>query len=227
MAVSDPAVQGLVAQVSERLTAVRRRIGNVTDRQVRVVGVTKTVRSEVIEAARVAGLVDFAESYAQELRAKFSDPRPGDRVQFIGHLQTNKVRQVAGLVSVIASVDRDSLVDELARRAPGIHVLLQVNTTGEPSKSGCQPGAVTALVERATRAGLIVDGLMTIGPTGAQRAATLAAFRLLRSIADDHGLEECSMGMSGDLEDAVACGSTQVRIGTALFGVRPWPTSVG
>jgi pyridoxal phosphate enzyme (YggS family) len=184
--------------------------------------VTKGFGPEAVAAAAAAGCRAIGENYAQELvgkRATIERLRP--RVHFIGNLQTNKVRQLVGLVDVWSSLDRASVVDEVAKRAPGATVLVQVNSTGEAAKSGCAPDHVRALVERARAAGLRVSGLMTVGPTSGEREATAAAFRSTRALVDELGLDECSMGMSGDLELAVALGSTQVRIGTALFGPRP------
>jgi uncharacterized pyridoxal phosphate-containing UPF0001 family protein len=148
-------------------------------------------------------------------------------VHFIGRLQSNKVRQLAGLVDVWETIDRPSLVDELARRAPDARLLVQVNTTDEPDKGGCAPADVAALVARAVTAGLRVDGLMTVGPTGRPASDAAAGFALVRRMADDLGLATCSMGMSDDLEVAVAAGATQVRIGTGLFGVRNVAKRVG
>jgi PLP dependent protein len=96
-----------------------------------------------------------------------------------------------------------------------------VNSTGESGKSGCLPEQVGEMVDHARQAGLLVAGLMTVGPTSGDPTETAGAFTLTRSLVDELGLAECSMGMSGDLELAVALGSTQVRIGTALFGARP------
>ncbi len=100
-------------------------------------------------------------------------------------------------------------------------MLIQVDTTGEPGKGGCTVGEVAALVERATERGLVVCGLMTVGPTGADSEAARPGFRRVRALVDDLGLAVCSMGMSDDLLVAVEEGSTEVRVGTALFGPRP------
>jgi len=100
-------------------------------------------------------------------------------------------------------------------------VLIQVNATGEESKSGCPPQDVAALVGHATQAGLDVAGLMTIGPTDGDTDRTTRAFVQTRTLVDELGLDVCSMGMSGDYELAVACGSTQLRLGSILFGPRP------
>jgi uncharacterized pyridoxal phosphate-containing UPF0001 family protein len=147
--------------------------------------------------------------------------RSGAELHFIGRLQTNKVRQLVGLVQVWSSLDRPSVIDEVARRAPGSRVLVQVDTTGDPAKGGCALSMVGDLVARCGEQGLRVEGLMTVGPTDATAEAARGGFRAVRALVDELGLAVCSMGMSGDLEVAVQEGSTELRIGTALFGARP------
>ncbi len=207
--------------VADRLAEVRARIeaaGGDLDR-VRVLAVTKTFGADAVREAVAAGLVDCGESRAQELLAKAPEVE-GVRWHFVGRLQTNKVRQLAPHVAVWQSVDRDDVVAELAKRAPGARVLVQVDVTGEPSKGGCPPAEVPALVERAAAAGLEPRGLMAVGPLGPPEAAR-PGFRALVGLAERLGLAERSIGMSGDLEVAVQEGSTMVRVGTALFGPRP------
>jgi uncharacterized pyridoxal phosphate-containing UPF0001 family protein len=142
-------------------------------------------------------------------------------VHFIGQLQTNKVRQLAGLVDLWETVDRPRLVAELGRRDPGGRVLVQVDTTGEEGKGGCPVGDVAALVRTAAGAGLVVAGLMTVGPTEGGPEAARPGFRAVRALVDELGLTTCSMGMSADLDVAIEEGSTEIRVGTALFGPRP------
>jgi uncharacterized pyridoxal phosphate-containing UPF0001 family protein len=141
---------------------------------------------------------------------------------FIGRLQTNKVRSVAEVVDLWHTVDRVPLGEEVAKRAPGARVLVQVNVSEEPQKGGCSPRDVRGLVGRLRRLDLDVAGLMAIGATGAPEAAR-AGFRRLTGLAEELGLPERSMGMSGDLDVAVEEGSTMVRVGRALFGERPRP----
>lgn len=204
-------------EVDARLADVHRRIegaGGDLDR-IRVVAVTKTFGADAVRAAVAAGVTDCGESRAQELLAKAPEV-DGARWHFVGRLQTNKVRQLAGLVSLWQSVDRADLVDELARRDPGAQVLLQVNVSAEPQKGGCEVADTEALLQRAREAGLGVRGLMCVPDAADPRSG----FRRLRSLADDLGLEERSMGMTGDLEIAVEEGATMVRVGSALFGPR-------
>ena len=210
--------------VARRLDDLRRRIVASGGVGVRIVGVTKTLGPESWRIARRLGIDAVGENYAQELAAKADDVVPEDRpsVHFIGHLQTNKVRLIADAVDVWESVDRGSLVAEIAKRQAGRQpqVLIQVNTTGEVGKNGCTPGEASALVDAARKEGLRVMGLMTVGPTDQDLVRTRSAFALLRRLADDLGVEERSMGMSADLEIAVEEGATIVRVGSALFGQR-------
>ncbi len=208
--------------VVERLEAVRARVAAAGGKDVRIVAVTKGFGPDAIEAAVAAGCRDIGESYAQELVAKMPQVHgPAPVVHFIGHLQTNKVKQLAPVVDVWQSVDRVGAVEAVARHAPpGAEVLIQVNVSGAPQQGGCEPDEAPVLVAAATAAGLRVTGLMAIGQAG-EPAAVRPGFRLLRRLVDDLGLAECSMGMTADFEVAVEEGSTMVRVGTAVFGPRP------
>ena len=209
------------AGVAERLEDVRARIAAAGGKEVRIVAVTKGFGPEAIETAVAAGCRDIGENYAQELVAKLPAVRgPRPVIHFVGHLQTNKIRQLASVVDVWQSVDRIDVVDILARRAaPSARVLVQVNVAEQPQQGGCDPDDTPQIVEAATEAGLDVVGLMAIGHPGGPAAAR-PGFRHLRQLVDGLGLAQCSMGMSGDLEAAVEEGSTMVRVGTALFGPR-------
>ena len=208
----------------DRIAAVRQRLTAAGGHDVTLVGVAKTMPVEAVVEAVEAGLADIGESYAQELETKLDAVPPGLAVRwhFVGALQRNKVRRVAGRVALWQSVDRLRLVDEIARRQPGAAVLVQVNTTDEPQKAGCGPGETAALVDHARSAGLDVRGLMTIGQLG-DEAASGRAFRSLRSLANHLDLYHCSMGMTDDLEIAVSEGSTMVRVGRDIFGPRARP----
>ena len=184
--------------------------------------VTKGFGPDAVRDAFAAGCTMVGENYAQELLAKWSDlDDVAVRVHFIGRLQSNKVRQLASHVDVWESADRASVIDEIAVRRPGANVLVQVNATGEPSKGGCDPGEVGDLVARGLNLNLNVSGLMTIGPTDGDPVGTRQAFERVRTLTDELGLTTCSMGMSHDLDIAIDCGTTRVRLGTALFGERP------
>ncbi len=186
-----------------------------------VLPVTKTFPIEACFAAFEAGCPDVGENYAQEIVSKLGAANRPFGVHFIGQLQTNKVRQLAPLISVYESVDRPSLVAELVKRVPGASVLIQVAALSEPGKGGCALAEVPALVATAQEAGLDVRGLMTVGPTTGGPEAARLGFRVVRQLMDRLGLRVCSMGMTDDLEVAVQEGSTQVRVGSALFGERP------
>jgi uncharacterized pyridoxal phosphate-containing UPF0001 family protein len=134
------------------------------------------------------------------------------------------VRHIVDLVDVYETVDRGALVVELAKRAKGAHVLVQVNTTDDVKKGGCAPSEVEELVTQSTSAGLVVDGLMTVGPTTGGPEAARAGFRVVRGLCDALGLATCSMGMSDDFLVAVQEGATRVRLGSVLFGMRPAAT---
>lgn len=212
------------AAVAAQVVAIRERIAAVGGRNVKLLAVTKGFGPDAIAAAVAAGCDGIGENYAQELLAKRSAVEAARaEVHFIGQLQTNKVRVLAGLVDVWESVDRPRLVHELARRAPGARIFVQVDATGEhvDRKGGCPLEDVAALVDGARTAGLVVEGLMTIGPTSGDPTRTRAAFRAVTALADALELPGRSMGMTADLELAVQEGSTQVRVGTALFGLRP------
>jgi PLP dependent protein len=185
---------------------------------VRVVGVTKGFGSDAVRAALEVGLRDLGENYAGELVEKATAAN-GDAVwHFLGAVQRNKVPDLAPFVDVWQSVARPSEGSRIARFAPGATVLVQVDTTGLPGRNGCAPSDVAELVERLHALGLAVRGLMTVAAPG---ASAPSAFAEVSRLADLLGLEERSMGMSDDLEAAVAAGSTMVRIGRALFGQRP------
>jgi len=207
--------------IAERLQRVRQQIADAGGRNVEILAVTKGHGITAIQAAAAAGLTRIGENYAQELVAKVSGAVLDVNVHFIGQLQTNKVRQVAQLVDVYETVDRPAVIAEIAKRAPGAHVLIQADTTGEPGKGGCPPADVESLVGEALAAGLAVDGLMTVGPTEGGAEASRAGFRAVRRLCDELGLATCSMGMTDDFIVAVQEGSTRVRLGSALFGMRP------
>lgn len=209
------------AMVADRLAVVRERIRAAGGIDVRVVAVTKTFGFDAVAAAVAAGVDGIGENYAQEVVAKFTGRAPSTELHFIGRLQTNKVRVLAPLVAVFETIDRSSLAAEVARRAPGARVLVQVDAAGDDAKGGCPLPGVGDLVHVCRSLGLVVEGLMIVGPTEGGPAAARPGFRVVRSLVDELRLAVCSMGMTGDLEVAVEEGATQVRVGSALFGPRP------
>ena len=213
-------------EVGRRAERVRQRIadagGDVA--HVGIVAETKGFDSSAIEAAVRTGLAMIGENYAQELHSKWSELAAATRtaadVHFIGRLQSNKVRQLAGVVDVWQSVDRMRLVSEIARHDPGAAIFVQLDVSGSTTQGGCPPDEASLLVAAARREGLDVAGCMAIGPQGSPPEIE-RAFSDVARFADRHELEHRCMGMSADLEAAVRAGSTMVRIGTALFGNRP------
>jgi len=206
--------------IAARLAALRARIPP----GVTLVAVSKTHPPEAIREAYAAGQRHFGENYAQEWREKADAlaDLPDLRWHFVGGLQTNKVKYLAGRVHLLHAVDREELARELSRRfgqkGAVARVLLEVNTGAEPTKSGCAPADAPRLAE-ALRAlpSLELQGLMCMPPPADDPRPH---FRLLRELRDRLGLKELSMGMSADWEIAIAEGATIVRIGTAIFGER-------
>jgi len=207
-------------EVADRVARVRSEISNAGGSEVSLIAVTKSFGIDALRAASAAGCEGVGENYAQELLEKVRDGLPPIDVHFIGALQSNKVRSLAGHVALWQSVDRESVVDELGRRAPGASILIQVDTTHEPTKGGVAPELLDTLRTRAESVGLVVKGLMTIGPTDGTPQECEKSFEMLRRLVNEQGLSVCSMGMSADYRTAVACGSSMVRVGSGLFGDR-------
>jgi pyridoxal phosphate enzyme (YggS family) len=234
---ADPPDRGgpALSTVATRLAAVRGRIAAAARSvgrdasDVRLVAVSKLHALERVLEANAAGQDEFGESRAQELDAKLADVRSAPlRWHFVGQLQRNKVPLVVGRVELIHSVDRERLVraigDHLRTTGGQQDVLLQVNVTGEQRKGGCAPEALPSLAEAvAETVGVTAVGLMAIPPLDVDPAMVFDRLRELRAgIAEAHPkVVELSMGMSGDLEIAVAHGATIVRVGTDVFGARP------
>jgi hypothetical protein len=192
---------------------------------VTLVAVSKTQPPEAIREAHAAGQRHFGENYAQEWRAKAEALTGLEGIvwHFVGSLQTNKARMLAGRVGYVHTVDREELAREISKRwaAAGAvaRVFLEVNVGGEASKSGCAPGEAGALAARVRALPAVeLVGLMCIPPP---EEDPRPHFRTLRALRDRLGLRELSMGMTADWRIAVEEGATFVRIGTALFGERP------
>jgi pyridoxal phosphate enzyme (YggS family) len=216
-----PGTPAPVPSVADAVAAVRARIADAAARagrdvaSVRLVAATKTVEPARVAEVLAAGVPDVGENRAQELLAKTAVE--GARWHFLGQLQRNKVKALAPWVTCWQSVDRASLGLEIARRAPGARVLVEVNLGEEAQKGGCLPGEVAALVDTLGGAGLDVAGLMTVPPHDGDPRRWFAR---LRELAEGLGLAELSMGMTEDFDVAVEEGATMVRVGRALFGAR-------
>jgi len=221
----------------ERTDALLHRMAGACQRAgrdpaaVALLPVTKTLPAAAAEYAARYGLPAVGENRVQEAVDKRALTAATLRWELIGHLQSNKARLAAAHFDRIQSVDSEKLLTALDRAAAELGrklpVLLQINTGQDPAKFGADPDAAPRLLELAlTLPGLQVDGLMTIAPLSDDPAVAHSTFANLRAIRDDLAvrsglpLRELSMGMSGDLEAAIAEGSTQVRIGSALFGPR-------
>jgi uncharacterized pyridoxal phosphate-containing UPF0001 family protein len=208
-----------------RLAGVRERIAVAAadPAAVGVVAVTKGFGADAVRGALGAGVVDIGENYADELVAKAAatgDADPVPRWHFLGSIQRNKIPRLAPLVACWQGVSRLEEGRAIATRRPGARVLVQVDIAGIPGRGGCPPDGVVGLVSALRDEDLEVAGLMAVGPPGPPEGSR-AGFRSVSVLADGLDLPVRSMGMTEDLEVAVAEGSTMVRIGRGLFGDRP------
>ena len=207
--------------VAENLLALHERIERAggDPAQVEILAVSKTFDARCVDAAYDAGLRRFGENYAAELATKAAAvDRPALEWHFLGAIQTNKLARLAPVTACYQGVARAKELEALARRAPGVAVMVEVELTGLPGRHGAPAAEVPGLVELARALGLEMQGLMTVAPQDPEGARL--AFRSLSELADALELPVRSMGMSDDLELAVAEGSTMLRIGRALFGPR-------
>ncbi|WP_313037158.1 YggS family pyridoxal phosphate-dependent enzyme [Stutzerimonas nitrititolerans] len=220
-----------IAKVAARIREAAQAAGRDPD-TVGLLAVSKTQPAEAIREANGAGLSDFGENYLQEALEK--QARLADLAltwHFIGPIQSNKTRAIAEHFDWVHSVDRLKIAQRLSEQRPAelppLNVCLQVNVSGEASKSGCAPQDVAELARTiATLPNLRLRGLMAIPEPTDDLAEQHAAFSRLRQLQQALNLEldTLSMGMSQDLEAAIAEGATWVRIGTALFGARAYPS---
>ncbi|MDT4849624.1 Pyridoxal phosphate homeostasis protein [compost metagenome] len=195
-----------------------------------LLAVSKTKPAEAVRQAHASGLRDFAENYLQEALEKQGELADLPLIwHFIGPIQSNKTRPIAENFAWVHSVDRLKVAERLSAQRPPhlppLNICLQVNVSGEASKSGCSPQELPALAQAVTQLpNLKLRGLMTIPEPTDDQAAQHAAFARLRELQESlHlDLDTLSMGMSHDLEAAIAEGATWVRIGTALFGARDY-----
>jgi len=213
---------GRIATMREHIAGAARRAGR-SPGEITLVGVTKQQTREAVLAALDAGLTDVAENYMQEARVKYAGLPPA-RKHFIGHVQTNKAKAIVETFDVVQSIDRLDSGRAIAKasRALGksVRTLVQINVS--PSERfGVAPADAAALAARLREdEGLEVDGVMAIGPDTTDRAEIARAFAQAAETFAEVGGATLSLGMSGDWEEAIACGSTMLRIGTAIFGER-------
>ncbi len=224
-----------VARVRAQIEAAALAAGR-DPREIRLCAATKMNDAAAVREAIAAGVDCCGENRVQELTAKLAENAYiGAPVHFIGHLQTNKVRQVVGKVDLIQSVDSQRLMAainaEAARQGITQDILLEINIAGEESKSGFAPEAVFPVLEEIGKyPNIRIKGLMAIPPISQKNGDNLKFFQKMCNISvdiiakkyDNVMVSDISMGMSGDFADAIACGSTMVRIGTAIFGARDY-----
>ena len=222
-----------IAQIRQQMDRAAIAAGR-DPSQVLLCAATKMNDADAVRQAIAAGVDCCGENRVQELTAKLADNAyDGKPVHFIGHLQTNKVRQVVGKVDLIQSVDSLRLLQAIAKEASrqGIQqdILLEVNIAAEESKSGFAPSELDAVLEKIGDYGSIfVRGLMAIPPICQNKTDNHKFFQEICNLSvditakkyDNVCVDVLSMGMSGDFEDAIACGATMIRIGTAIFGQR-------
>jgi hypothetical protein len=207
-------VRANLAEVRERIAAAAARAGR-DGADVEIVGAAKYVPTAELRALADAGVKVLGENRAQDLQAKVDAYGDAFTWDFIGHVQSRKVKQIAPLVRLIHSVATDSVLEQLARHAPPeLRVLVEVNVAGDAGKEGIAPDELAAFVERCP---VPVAGLMTMPPLASDPQDSRRWFAALRELAGAHALSELSMGTTQDYEVAVEEGATLVRIGTRLF----------
>lgn len=224
-----------VARVRAQMAEAALRCGRDPE-EIKLCAATKMNDADAVRQAIAAGVDCCGENRVQELTAKLSENAyAGAPVHFIGHLQTNKVRQVVGKADLIQSVDSAHLLRAVDREAgrQGIRqdILLEINIGNEASKGGFSPEEILPLLENFGEfSNVCVKGLMAIPPISRFPGENLEFFQKMRQISvdirdiiNDNVKVDClSMGMSGDFEDAIAAGSTMIRVGTAIFGARDY-----
>jgi len=218
-----------IKDIIHRIKLAVERAGR-KEESVKLIAVTKTVDVVRIKNAITAGITIIGENRVQEAREKYKEI--GSKVEWhlIGHLQTNKVKYIFDIFTLIHSVDSLQLSEEINKRAEnrGIKtdILIEVNLSGEKTKFGILPESAIGLIKDISSfKNININGLMTIPPFSESPEDSRKYFRMLRMLRDDIeqegiGMKELSMGMSGDFEVAIEEGATMVRIGTAIFGER-------
>lgn len=228
-----------ILKILENLSQVQRRIINAAHRagrnptDIKLVAVTKGVNEPAIQEVIAGGIHSLGENRVQEFLKKYSCLPPGIDWHFIGHLQTNKVKKIIDKVGLIHSLDRWSLAEAINKEAGAIErtarVLLQVNVTGEKTKQGISPAELEDFLgEAACLPGLKICGLMAMAPMSEYPEKVRPVFKKTRELflrlkncLPGGGMEYLSMGMTSDFEVAVEEGANIVRIGTAIFGLKP------
>ena len=228
--------------IAQNIAHIRQQIAEAAiaagrdPKEITLCAATKMNDADAVRQAIAAGVDCCGENRVQELTAKLAENAyAGAPVHFIGHLQTNKVKQVVGKVDLIQSVDSERLLKaidkEAARQGIIQHILLEVNVGEEESKSGFRAEEIPEIVEKMVEfPNVCLKGLMAIPPISQKSGENLKFFQKMfhlsvdiRNKISDNVMVDClSMGMSGDYADAIACGSTMIRVGTAIFGARDY-----
>ena len=222
-----------VAAIRKQMTKAALQAGR-DPKEIKLCAATKMNDADAVRQAIAAGVDCCGENRVQELKQKLSENAyEGKPIHFIGHLQTNKVKQVVGKVDLIHSVDSMHLLEAINAEAirQGIHqdILLEINIGEEESKSGFTPEEIFSVLEKIGEMdGIFVRGLMAIPPICQNKTDNHKFFQEMYNLSvditgkkyDNVWVDVLSMGMSGDFEDAIACGSTMIRLGTAIFGPR-------
>ncbi len=229
-------------EIIKNLSRIKQRIENAclesqrNPNEVKLLLATKTISADKIKIALEAGETLIGENKVQELTQKFEPLKAiPHQTHFIGHMQTNKIKEVIKYADCIQSLDRIDLAEKLQRRLEfedkTMDVFLQVNTSYEESKFGMAPEKALDFAMKVNQLDrLNIKGLMTIGLFSAETEQVRKCFKLLKQLQQqilekNIPVHELSMGMSGDLETAIEEGSTIIRVGTAIFGIRPYPDS--
>ncbi|OWP85622.1 YggS family pyridoxal phosphate enzyme [Flavobacterium covae] len=236
----------MTEEILKNINIIKERINNACKQnnrnpdEIKLLLATKTVSAERIKIALSTGSKLIAENKVQELKEKYESLKEISHINhFIGHLQTNKIKEILKYdVSCIQSLDHLDLAEKLHQRLQlenkTIDVLIQINTSREESKFGINPNNARNFIEKVAQFNTLkIKGLMTIGLFSAETDKVRDCFRLLKNIQEEIialdipnvEMKELSMGMSGDLETAIAEGATIIRIGTAIFGERAYPDS--
>ena len=226
--------------IAENIASIRKQMEQAAlqagrdPKEIKLCAATKMNDADTVRQAIAAGVDCCGENRVQELKQKLSENAyEGKPIHFIGHLQTNKVKQVVGKVDLIHSVDSMHLLEAINAEAmrQGIHqdILLEINIGEEESKSGFNPEEIFSVLEKIGEMdGIFVRGLMAIPPICQNKTDNHKFFQEMYNLSvditgkkyDNVWVDVLSMGMSGDFEDAIACGSTMIRLGTAIFGPR-------
>lgn len=224
-----------LSQLQDEIAETTHQVGRSSD-DITLIGVSKRKPVEDMQAAYDAGLRDFGENRAQEVRDKFPGFNPDGIVRhFIGHLQTNKVKYLPGRVDIIHTIDSTRIADAINQKFGDqdltIPVLVEINISGEANKEGVEPlEALELAAYCAEKPNLEFQGLMTIGPLTTDTSRIRQAFRemmliseqVIRQVGSSGKPAILSMGMSGDFKIAIEEGATHIRVGTTLFGAREY-----